>query len=141
MGRGRDLQRSRVLVRFSVQPGPTENTVLSLPILKQSTGWTEGSVDGEFWGQRVNKNTFSTIINLKLSPAFLTDHPSRHSRDVSGPAKRAFEGIDLQVFFHSCLLSLEARYSVRRCISNKQIQLFSLFLITPLLLQIKKPPT
>ena len=82
-----------------------------------------------------------TVIDLKPSPALLTNRPPRHSGDPFSTTKWAFEGIGLQIFFHSCLLSLEARYSVRRCISNKQIQLLSLFLITPLLLQIKKPPT
>jgi hypothetical protein len=95
MGRGRDLQRSRVLVRFSVQLGSTKNTVFILSILEQSTGWTEGSVHRESWCEWVNKNTFSTVINLEHCPAFLTDHPSRHSRDVSGPAKGAFESIEM----------------------------------------------
>ena len=126
---------------FSVQPGFTENTGFILPILEQSTCWTEGSFHREFWGQWVNENTFSTVIDLKLSPALLTNRPPSHSGDPFSTTKWAFESIGLQVFFHSCLLSLEARYSVRRCISNEQIQLFSLFLITPLLLKIKKPPT
>ena len=126
---------------FSCYPGSTKNTVFSLPILDQFTCWTEGSVHRESWCEWVNENTFSAVINLKHCPALLTNRPPRHSGNVSSPTKRAFESIGLQVFFHSCLLSLEARYSVRRCISNKQIQLLSLFLITPLLLQIKKPPT
>jgi len=46
-------------------------------------------------GSVVNESTFSAVIDVKLCLALLTDHPSRHSRDVSGPAKRAFEGIRL----------------------------------------------
>jgi hypothetical protein len=126
-------------VRFAEQPGFTKKTVFSLPILKQSTCWTEGSFYRKFWGQWVNESTFSTVVNLKHCPALLTNRPSWRCRNAFISAKWAFESIGLQVFFHSCLLSLEARYSVRRCISNKQIQLFSLFLITPLLLQIKNP--